>query len=425
MTINGKAAQLRALVLALALASLKPAIAHAQPADVEPATNEPALQTVTVDDEELLQHPLLRGERPGPTNEFDFATDALSSDTTPIIHTRPPSDVLRIISWDLATAAETGFLEQFKTIKQSWRNTFGAERTASANDLPTLDDLPADIVLLQNISTIRETRKLFPARYWNVIFSRTILAGERDGRPQRQPASVAIAHRYQRGLRITATKQLLDEATGEPVAGLAVRFANYRDIFWLVSSHVAPDCSFTSAADRNAQKTDNPCKSAQVWQEWRDELARDKARSHRTVFGGRLDGARTAAKLIRAGQVGKEARKAAAKPITQKTTKSWTEWLFGPPKIGPSQPPASPTKAATPKQDKTISCDGRMIVGARGEKLFAQLDSRLGCLARYDLSYVAPKPRPDTVTGNPADQAAASLDQTDAAPRDLTDITTD
>ncbi len=228
------------------------ALAEATPDAPRPvASIEPAPESGLGDDELYMRHPLLEeAERDGDF-EDPFARPAVVIDP------------LDIVAWDLASAVAVGLLSEHEVVEATWRHTFGAEMRAF--DRPRLDaaDLRADFVLLQNVASVNEVRQLFPARHWNVVFTRAMLEAERDGRPQRRGDLAAIAYRYRRGLRITGTDELTLEGGDRAAAGLAVRFSHFGDVFWLVTANLPPDCSMAEGS---------ACREAGALAAWRAAL---------------------------------------------------------------------------------------------------------------------------------------------------------
>ncbi len=235
---------------------------------------------------------------------------------------------LTIASWNLEDAVSSGAIPRQKPKRRVWRNTFVPRQKAYGGKIELNETLNrADIVLLQGVHSIREARKLFPARRWKLIISKAILKVSR-GRgpfPRIMPegfATTAIAVRYQLGVRVTGQEHLLEIANTEslpnvstpqssidpaPVstsltpsadgntsaiketpekskptqAGLAVRILSKGRMIWFVSLALGTSC---------AQKP--KCPSRKVLQNWvEDKQDFDIP----VVIAGRLFGKKTAA----------------------------------------------------------------------------------------------------------------------------------
>lgn len=196
---------------------------------------------------------------------------------------------LRIASWNLQDAVTAGAIERAEPKERRWRNTFGAERRIEEDTTFDGRKLKSDVVLLQGVRSIREVRKMFPARDWKLILSRQILQAG-DGRINRDSSvggdvlsTTAVAVRYQRFLRVTAVDHLLDlsgEATEagkkRTPAGLAVRLVNDGQVFWAVSAVLPSGCSGGAGG----------CEERDKLAEW---LEAQRAAGFAVVLGGRLD----------------------------------------------------------------------------------------------------------------------------------------
>lgn len=370
--------------------------------------------------------------------------DGLTRDPTPIIHTRPKNARLRIISWDLGTAAKMGLLDAYAEVDRAWRNTFGAEMRATMRRQAPFANLPADIVLLQNVASIRETRKIFSALHWNVVFARAIVKAERDGRPQRRPMLTAIAHRYKRGLRVTGWDDLkVASATNgadlpnneQPLAGQAVRLSYFGHLVWLVSTHLPSHCALNDRVDE-AKATRSDCPEALTIRKWQEDLRTAK---DDVIVGGALRPSPKQAPTRSASQ-GDSPTTTATAFKTQRSGSSWFDWLFPPPKIdagGPPPPLKTPLSAPRAEERATTpappDCSRLMILDADGKRHRAKFNRRFGCLAHHLLALPdqPAKPRsaantkPQTAGGLPSAKARTgtsnpSRSDSDAASADQT-----
>lgn len=367
--------------LAAAVACVKPLPARAETAPDIPrpaAAADIPSQSPLGDDELYMRHPLLM--------DPDAEADSLSEDPggDPFERAEPVIEPLEVIAWDLASAVAVGLLAEHEVIESTWRHTFGAQLRAF--DRPRLAGagLSADFVLLQNLASVSEVRQLFPARQWNVIFTRAMLEAERDGRPQRRGDLAAIAYRYRRGLRITATEEFSppDSRPGpaERTAGLAVRFSHFGDVFWLVTANLPENCALHDAA----------CEPAKALKAWRDALD-DGTR--RTVTGGVI--ARSVATPGATPPASSTPPTAPPAKTARQQPQDGGGWLFGwfsgrekieastaPPRERDPQPRTADKQTEPPAAPDCT----RLEIALTGEApRNAVFDENLGCLARYTL----------------------------------------
>ena len=131
---------------------------------------------------------------------------------------------LTIASWNLEDAVASGAIKRRKKKRAVWRHTFVPhQRKFQGSSRLDKTLVNADIVMLQGVNSIREARKLFPARRWKLIVSRAILKVARGRGPFQRImpegfATTAIAVRYQLGVRVTAQEHLLETARADEVA---------------------------------------------------------------------------------------------------------------------------------------------------------------------------------------------------------------
>ncbi|MCH9806930.1 MAG: hypothetical protein K0U74_04295 [Alphaproteobacteria bacterium] len=234
-----------------------------------------------------------------------FATAAQARD--PVVD----DGLLRIASWNLADAEEAGAIERPKRTEKRWRTTFGAELRSRPRSNFAGGRLKADVVLLQGVASIREVRRIFPARDWKLIVSRQILKFGRgrlnvDSELTGKRTTTAIAVRYQRQLRVTGLEHLLDlsdvdedvreqdanapasvaaeetaqraatsEGSNDKVAGIAARLSFSGSVLWVLSA-VLPEACRTSGGG---------CRPVQRLRNWANNKRAD---GFGVVIGGRL-----------------------------------------------------------------------------------------------------------------------------------------
>lgn len=209
--------------------------------------------------------------------------------------------LLRIASWNLSDAEDAGAIKRPKKTERRWRTSFGAELRSKPRSKFAGERLKADVILLQGVSSIREVRRIFPARDWKLIVSRQILkfgSGRLnvDSELAGRRTTTAIAVRYQRQVRVTGLEHLLDLGTedeaspnvaavpiertsasaAEPaVAALAVRIAFSQSVLWVVSSVLPSAC-------RQSQDT---CSEATALSGWANKK---RGQGFGVVIGGQL-----------------------------------------------------------------------------------------------------------------------------------------
>lgn len=213
--------------------------------------------------------------------------------------------IVRVASWDLSDGAAAGVIVRQAPVQRTWRNTFGAERRIDQHTGFSGDALKSDVVMLQGVRSIKEVRKIFPARSWKLILSRQLMrqnAGRlnQDTRIEGGAETTAIAVRYQRVLRVTGFEHLLDPVAeagaasvrpdaaasnpveaangdGEASAALALRLNYSGSVFWVVSAVIPSTCH------------ENPqCPSLKSLATWAESK---RQQSLGIVFGGRLHNA--------------------------------------------------------------------------------------------------------------------------------------
>lgn len=195
---------------------------------------------------------------------------------------------LHIVSFDIGQAPGITAARPEPGKRPAWRTSFGAEiRTGPKRVMPALD-LDADVVLLQGVTSMREVRRLFPARAWKLVVSRQLLGSDDPLDPWTRDAvasvpATAVAVRYQRGLRVTGQDHLLEMAADAgsgsktPPAATAVRLARRGTVLWVISAALTPDCAANPLT----------CAAYGSLQSWRE--ARRSA-GEPTIAGGRIAG---------------------------------------------------------------------------------------------------------------------------------------
>ena len=207
-----------------------------------------------------------------------------------------PAGSLRIVSWDLSEAPNARLREKTGEQKPSWRTSFGSERRTAATAKTGGGEIGADVVLLQGLSSVREARRYFPARFWKIVVSRQILENDDPLDPWAEEAysdhpTTAIAIRYQEGVRVTAQDHLLDLAAAgaQPgshealAAGTAVRLNAGLRTLWFLSVELSPECVASGTS----------CPALVRFETWRNH---HRLESDGTIAGGRFR--RTPSKLL-------------------------------------------------------------------------------------------------------------------------------
>lgn len=184
------------------------------------------------------------------------------AEATPAPAPAPVPRAVRIALVNLKDAATAGAIATSEPVRSSWRHTFGAERKTEVRG-QRLDpsSWAADVVLIQGFSSLRETRKLFPARGWKLVMPRQLVDAQTTVKQAERPPATAIAVRHRLGLRVAGQELKLDPGTGT-----AVRLLVAGSPVWLMSA--APVAE------------DSP--AVEAW------LDAKKALGEQTVIGGRL-----------------------------------------------------------------------------------------------------------------------------------------
>lgn len=242
------------------------------------------LRAQTADPGTPLPDPPYRGDvelprhfDPEPSSSSDPAEPG---PTVPRRFGRPPPVPvwpLKVVSWSLDEASAAGAIEIQPTPQRVWRHTFGAERRQPSRANFDVENLDADIVLLQGVRLIAHARLLFPPRDWRVIHSRQIYrpvlaprgAGPGWGDAERT-GTTAMAFRFRRGVRIVGqylipdTAQPSSEPGGPPEtpAALAIRLLVDRTFLWVVSADLPRACAGSGEPDDAAVRA---CMALKGW----------------------------------------------------------------------------------------------------------------------------------------------------------------
>jgi hypothetical protein len=152
---------------------------------------------------------------------------------------------LKIVSFDLAAAAGLATVTDSAAKRPSWRTSFGSEiRSETRRARPALA-IDADVVLLQGLASIREARRLFPAREWKLVVSRQILSMDEVPDEARKFAATAVAVRYQTDVRVTGQDHLMDLGGAGDLApaATAVRLTFDGRTMWILSAALPEGCA--------------------------------------------------------------------------------------------------------------------------------------------------------------------------------------
>lgn len=199
-----------------------------------------------------------------------------------------PAEPLKIVSFDLSLAPGLSESRPKAPEKPSWRTSFGSEiRQTEKWTVPDLG-IDADVVLLQGLTSMREARRLFPAREWKLIVSRQLIGRDDPPDPWARDASrvqpvTAVAVRFQPGVKVTGQDHLDVSATetadgrtaSSGPAATAVRLNVDGRRVWMVSAALPETCATLTSH----------CDAMRRVQEWRE---RRRSEDGPTLVGGRL-----------------------------------------------------------------------------------------------------------------------------------------
>lgn len=291
-----------AVTLSVLATTAAPAIAQDWEAKVKPPISQPSSSRPQHTDgptEDENKHetvdPYLVDAPPSSDQELSLHVPRLDLSQTAQHRKLPtPKRNIKVMSWNLDDAVAHGFIVREKQGKSVWRNTFGSER----KDIPVshrrLIEMDADIVLLQGVRSMREVRKLFPARRWRIVVSRQLLPTLDNiylGRSRKiaSDPTTAIAFRYQAGMRVTGIKHLMEFASDaalkpEPeqslktrpsksAAGTAIRVFMNGNVWWFASLAFSASCT----SDKTA------CKSWHFYRDWASDML---SKTQNIVMGG-------------------------------------------------------------------------------------------------------------------------------------------
>ena len=146
----------------------------------------------------------------------------------------PAIKQLSIAAWAVSLQTDESTSRSTTTSSSSWRNTFGRERKTARWRKLGKRSIDADIVVLTQLKSIKEIRRLFPARTHQLIASRAALAKanrrlELVAGNDIEPALItydsfpAIAVRRRRGLRVTALRHLTIKTSPDRDVGEKLR----------------------------------------------------------------------------------------------------------------------------------------------------------------------------------------------------------
>ena len=180
----------------------------------------------------------------------------------------PTTKDFQLASWNLLAGVRQGdgTVKRFtvrQPAKQTWRHTFGAERETLRFAKQGPAGFQADLVALQGVTSVRDVRRLYPARKYHVILSRQLLATSNSeargliAYRQTGAPTTALVYRRQRGVRFAGMRHFVpkrgpgDSEIDDPAAITAIRLRVYRRAFWLASLDVAAGCD---AADKQTHQ---------------------------------------------------------------------------------------------------------------------------------------------------------------------------
>jgi hypothetical protein len=186
-----------------------------------------------------------------------LSPDPVLTETDLLAPAPPPrQDIrkLRLAVWNVShlTTEEAAELARANRPERTvWRNTFGAERRTATWQRHGRAGIDADIIALQGISTVKDVRRMFPARKFHVVFSRSALMNLDSSFGSRQDDSnglTAIAIRRRPGLRMAGQRHFVAPRLGSTALqatapGLAIRVnPGAGQFIWVANIALNPDC---------------------------------------------------------------------------------------------------------------------------------------------------------------------------------------
>jgi hypothetical protein len=186
------------------------------------------------------------------------------------------ADGLRVISLDVSNAPAVQSPIAQTPAKPSWRTSFGSERDTRPEPAGPVQEIDADIVLLQGVTSLKALQRAFPGRSWRLIISRQMVLTDDPVDPRSYEAvssdpATAVAVRYQVGVRVAGQDYFLashsEPAATQPsavaqerlVAGTAARINIGGRFVWVASVSFATVCTDASA----------PCPQRDTFETWR------------------------------------------------------------------------------------------------------------------------------------------------------------
>ena len=226
------------------------------------------------------------------------------------IRNAPPAiQQLTVATWIVELKQERDASQTATTTTSTWRNTFGRERKTARWRKLGKRSIDADIVVLKQLKSLKDVRRLFPARTHQLIASRAALANanqrlERIAGNDVEPAHIiydsfpAIAVRRRRGLRVTALRHIttkLPQSLSETAASaaprhvaLAARLRVSGRQLWVVTPLQDVRCRQTSPV-RSGQQTAVPsCPTKQQAEEQLNQWLDSSAQRNATVVMAKM-----------------------------------------------------------------------------------------------------------------------------------------
>ncbi len=221
----------------------------------------------------------------------------------------PAIQQLTVATWIVELEHEQDASQTTTTTTSSWRNTFGRERKTARWRKLGKRSIDADIVVLKQLKSLKDVRRLFPARTHQLIASRAALANanqrlERIAGNDVEPAHItydsfpAIAVRRRRGLRVTAVRHITTKgpeslqettvsATPRHVA-LAARLRVSGRQLWVVTPLQDVRCRQTPPVGSGQQTALPSCPTEQQAEEQLNQWLVSSAQRHGPVVMTRM-----------------------------------------------------------------------------------------------------------------------------------------
>ncbi|MEO1282491.1 MAG: hypothetical protein AAFV69_12235 [Pseudomonadota bacterium] len=183
-----------------------------------------------------------------------------------------------------------------------------------------------------------------------------------------------------------------NQARASTVAGLAIRFSYYGDVFWLVSTHLPGKCTLASST--------HTCAKANAIKTWRKGLPTTQ---DRIAIGGALAAPDLNNPTMKTASSSQQTPSSPKDPSGE-TTGWFSGWFSSQATKGKANTPTSSTKQPgdeTTAPKPILDCSRFALVDPTEETHMAEAKGKLGCLASYRLTFENKPPKRSIHTPTP------------------------